>query len=235
MRAGKPALRCNVRIQSAGNLIMNDIPIVYVVDDDASVRNSVQLLLEVAGFKVETCESASEFLGRDTNNLCGCLVLDIRMGGLSGLDLQRHLAVKKVELPIIFITGHGDVQTSVQAMKAGAVEFLTKPFSEADLIEAVTQAVERDKIGRSARAEVATIREHYEKLTPREREVMKLVVQGLLNKQIALQLSASEGTIKIHRGHVMLKMQAESIADLVRMADKLSLAQEDAQPSTKVV
>ncbi len=203
---------------------MDPKTVVYVVDDDTSVRNAVKMLLETAGFTVETFASAREFLACDLLQVCGCLVLDVKMEGLSGLDLQKELAQAKVKLPIIFITGHGDVPMSVQAMKAGAVEFLTKPFCEEELLTAVNQAIEKDKAAWVERNAVAIIREHYEKLTPREREVMSLVVQGLLNKQIALKLNASEGTIKIHRGHVMLKMHAESIADLVRMADRLTLS-----------
>ena len=201
---------------------MDSSPIVYVVDDDPSVRNAVEMLLQAAGFNVETCDSAQEFLKRDLVDPSGCLVLDVNMDGLSGLDLQRELIAANVQLPIIFITGHGNVPMSVQAMKAGAVEFLTKPFRKDELLDAVRQAVARDSVARAERKEVENIRERYEKLTPREKEVMLLVVQGLLNKQVALRLSASEGTIKIHRGHVMLKMQAESIADLVRMADRLA-------------
>jgi FixJ family two-component response regulator len=180
------------------------------------------MLLEASGFHVETSDSAKEFLQRDLVEASGCLVLDVKMEGLSGLDLQRELATAGVHLPIIFITGHGDVPMSVQAMKAGAVEFLTKPFRKQELLNAVRQAVARDSAARTEHTELASIRQRYEKLTPREKEVMSLVAQGLLNKQVALKLSASEGTIKIHRGHVMLKMQAGSIADLVRMADKLS-------------
>lgn len=201
---------------------MDTSPVVYIVDDDPSVRNAVKMLLEASGFKVETNDSAQAFLERELVDALGCLVLDVRMEGLSGLDLQRELAAAGVHLPIIFITGHGDVPMSVQAMKAGAIEFLTKPFREEDLLNAVRQAVARDSEAHAEHAELANIRGRYEKLTPREKEVMALVVQGLLNKQIALKLSASEGTIKIHRGHVMLKMQAGSITDLVRMADKLS-------------
>jgi FixJ family two-component response regulator len=200
---------------------MDTNPIVYVVDDDPSVRNAITMLLEASGFKVETNDSAQGLLERNLVDASGCLVLDVRMEGLSGLDLQRELAAAAVHLPIIFITGHGDVPTSVRAMKAGAVEFLTKPFREQELLNAVRQAVARDSVAHLEHAERASIRQRYEKLTPREKEVMALVVQGLLNKQIALKLSASEGTIKIHRGHVMLKMQAGSLADLVRMADKL--------------
>jgi FixJ family two-component response regulator len=201
---------------------MDTNPVVYVVDDDSSVRNAITMLLEASGFKVETSDSAQAFLERDLVDASGCLVLDVQMEGLSGLDLQQELTTANVHLPIIFITGHGDVPMSVQAMKAGAVEFLTKPFREQELLSAVRQAVARESVAHTEHTERASIRQRYEKLTPREKEVMALVAQGLLNKQIALKLSASEGTIKIHRGHVMLKMQAGSIADLVRMADKLS-------------
>jgi len=201
---------------------MDTNPVVYVVDDDSSVRNAITMLLEASGFKVETSDSAQAFLERDLVDASGCLVLDVQMEGLSGLDLQQELTTVNVHLPIIFITGHGDVPMSVQAMKAGAVEFLTKPFREQELLSAVRQAVARESVAHTEHTERASIRQRYEKLTPREKEVMALVAQGLLNKQIALKLSASEGTIKIHRGHVMLKMQAGSIAALVRMADKLS-------------
>jgi len=200
---------------------MDTNPVVYVVDDDSSVRNAITMLLEASGFKVETSDSAQAFLERDLVDASGCLVLDVQMEGLSGLDLQHELTTANVHLPIIFITGHGDVPMSVQAMKAGAVEFLTKPFREQELLSAVRQAVARESVAHTEHTERASIRQRYEKLTPREKEVMALVAQGLLNKQIALKLSASEGTIKIHRGHVMLKMQAGSIAALVRMADKL--------------
>jgi FixJ family two-component response regulator len=200
---------------------MDTNPVVYVVDDDSSVRNAITMLLEASGFKVETSDSAQAFLERDLVDASGCLVLDVQMEGLSGLDLQQELTAANVRLPIIFITGHGDVPMSVQAMKAGAVEFLTKPFREQELLSAVRQAVARESVAHTEHTERASIRQRYEKLTPREKEVMALVAQGLLNKQIALKLSASEGTIKIHRGHVMLKMQAGSIAALVRMADKL--------------
>ena len=201
---------------------MDISPVVYVVDDDSSVRNAVKMLLEAADFKVETSDSAQAFLKQDLADAAGCLVLDVSMDGLSGLDLQQELATAGVHLPIIFITGHGDVPMSVRAMKAGAVEFLTKPFRDHELLSAVRQAVARDSVAHTEQAELASIRQRYEKLTPREKEVMEHVAQGLLNKQIALKLSASEGTIKIHRGHVMLKMQAGSLADLVRMADKLA-------------
>jgi FixJ family two-component response regulator len=201
---------------------MDTNPVVYVVDDDSSVRNAITMLLDASGFKVETSDSAQAFLERDLVDASGCLVLDVQMEGLSGLDLQQELTTANVHLPIIFITGHGDVPMSVQAMKAGAVEFLTKPFREQELLSAVRQAVARESVAHTEHTERASIRQRYEKLTPREKEVMALVAQGLLNKQIALKLSASEGTIKIHRGHVMLKMQAGSIAELVRMADKLS-------------
>ncbi len=201
---------------------METKPVVYVVDDDASVRNAIKTLLEASGYNVETNESAQAFLDRKLEHVSGCLVLDVKMSGLSGLDLQQELAAADVHLPIIFITGHADVPMSVQAMKAGAMEFLTKPFRNQELLNAVRQALENDNLAHVDRAERAGVRQRYEKLTPREKEVMSLVVQGLLNKQVALKLNASEGTIKIHRGHVMLKMQAGSIADLVRMADRLT-------------
>lgn len=182
------------------------------------------MLLEAAGFYVETFESAGELLRRGSPDAAGCLVLDVKLPGVSGLDLQSELAAAGVHLPVVFITGHGDVRMSVRAMKAGAVEFLTKPFRDWELLEAVEQAIERDRAARRERDEVADLRGRYGRLTPREREVMALLSAGLLNKQVAVELSASESTIKIHRGHVMLKMHADSMADLVRMADKLGLS-----------
>jgi FixJ family two-component response regulator len=197
---------------------------VFVLDDDASVRGALGMLLEAAGFSVETFESAGELLRRGSPDASGCLVLDVKLPGVSGLDLQGELSASGVHLPVVFITGHGDVRMSVRAMKAGAVEFLTKPFRDRELLEAVEQAIERDRAARRERDEVAELRLRYEHLTPREREVMALLAVGLLNKQVAIELSASESTIKIHRGHVMLKMRADSMADLVRMADRLGLS-----------
>jgi FixJ family two-component response regulator len=200
---------------------------VFVIDDDTAIREALQSLLRSVGLRVATFASAREFLTSQRPDAPACLVLDVRLPGLSGLDLQRELAAVEIDLPIIFITGHGDIPMSVQAMKAGAVEFLTKPFRDQDLLDAIAQALEQDRAARAQRAGLAELRERYEQLTPREREVMGLVVSGLLNKQIAAELGVSEITIKVHRGQVMQKMGAESLADLVRMADKLGI------PTTK--
>jgi len=197
---------------------------VFVIDDDAAVREALQSLLRSVGLRATTFASAREFLTSRRPDAPACLVLDVRLPGLSGLDLQRELAAAAIDLPIIFITGHGDIPMTVQAMKAGAVEFLTKPFRDQDLLDAIAQALERDRAARAQRAGVAELHERYAELTPREREVMGLVVSGLLNKQIAAELGISEITIKVHRGQVMQKMGAESVADLVRMADKLGVA-----------
>ncbi|MCW3054168.1 MAG: DNA-binding response regulator [Chthonomonadales bacterium] len=202
--------------------------IVYVVDDDESIREALKSLLRSVGLRVETFASAQEFLQSRRANLPGCLVLDVRLPGLSGLDLQRELADAEGSLPIIFLTGHGDIPMTVRAMKAGAVEFLTKPFREQDLLDAIDQAIERDRVERRQRAEIADLSGRFGSLTPREREVMGQVVSGLMNKQIAAELGTSEITIKLHRSHVMQKMQAESLADLVRMAEKLGIS-----PSTR--
>jgi FixJ family two-component response regulator len=206
----------------AGDAMIDDA-IVFVVDDDASVRRSTERLVRPLGFGVQTFASAREFLDGARLEKPGCLVLDVRLPGSSGLDLQRELAQRGVEIPIIFLTGHGDIPMTVRAMKAGAVEFLTKPVKSRDLLAAIRGAIERGRVSRQARREVEALRERYERLTPREQEVLPLVVAGLLNKQIAGELAVSERTVKFHRAHIMKKMQAESLAELVRMAERLDL------------
>ena len=197
--------------------------VVFVIDDDASMRDAVSRLLNAVGLTVQTFASAREFLAGKLPDVPGCAVLDVRLPGLSGLDLQREMVERGIHIPVIFITGHGDILMSVQAMKAGAVEFLTKPFRDQDLLDAVRAGIQLDRQGRKERAELAELRDGLRQLTPREREVMSLVVAGLLNKQIALRLGTSEKTIKIHRSHVMQKMRADSLADLVRMSQKLGI------------
>ncbi len=196
-------------------------PIVFLVDDDQLFRRSTERLIRTAGLNVQPFSSASDFLKSPRPEGPACLVLDVRMPGLSGMDLQRELVQSGFRIPIIFITGHGDIPMSVRAMKAGAVEFLTKPFRSRVLLDAIRAAIERDRSALQKQSETRELRERYEQLTPREREVMTLVAKGLLNKQVAGELSTTEATIKFHRAHIMQKMRANSLADLIRMVEKL--------------
>ncbi|HEX2278973.1 MAG TPA: response regulator transcription factor [Candidatus Tectomicrobia bacterium] len=197
--------------------------VVIVIDDDLSMRQAITTLIDTVGLNSQTYGSGQEFLQHLSLDVPSCLVLDVRLPGLSGLNLQRELSERGMSIPIIFITGHGDIPMSVQAMKAGAVEFLTKPFRDQDLLDAIEQALERDRAARRQRAEMAALRQRYETLTAREREVMRLAVAGLLNKQIASQLGNSEKTVNIQRSRVMQKMRANSLAALVRMAERLDI------------
>ena len=198
-------------------------PVVFVVDDDPSVRRAIQRLVESVGLQVELFGSAQEFLRSKRPDAPSCLVLDVRLPGISGLDFQRELADANIHIPIVFITAHGDIAMTVRAMKAGAVEFLTKPFRDQDLLDAIHLALQRDQARRLKDSEVAKLRDRHESLTPREREVLPLVVSGLPSKQIADTIGATEATVKVHRSQLMRKMGANSVADLVRMAEKLRL------------
>ena len=198
-------------------------PVVFVVDDDLSVREALSSLIRSVGLRVETFASAQEFLRYQRPDVTACLVLDVRMPGLSGLDLQRELAHAEKRIPIIFITGHGDIPMSVRAMKAGAIEFLPKPFRDEDLLDAIREGLERDQVAREQRGELAEIQDKYATLTSREREVIVLLVKGMLNKQIAAELGITEITIKVHRRRILQKMNAKSLPALVRMVEKLRL------------
>ena len=206
-------------------------PIVFVVEDDSSMREALTDLITSVGLSVEAFKSAREFLEHRRRDAPACLVLDVRLPGLSGLDLQRELVRTEAPIPIIFITGHGDIPMSVRAIKEGAVEFLPKPFRDQDLLDAIQQALEIDRAARQERSMVAEVRRRYESLTKREREVMRLVVSGLLNKQIAGELGSSEVTVKMHRGQVMRKMKAQSIVELLRMAEKIEITSGAAPPT----
>ena len=199
------------------------VPTVFIIDDDRSMRQAVQDLVESVGLRGESFATPHEFLSRQRTSDPSCLVLDVRLPQMSGLDFQRQLTEIGIQIPIIFITAHGDVPMSVRALKSGAVEFLTKPFRDQDLLDAIQQALQRDRAAREQKADILDVHERYQTLTAREREVMALVVSGLLNKQIASEIGTSEATVKVHRGNMMQKMQVGSLIELVRMADKLKL------------
>jgi FixJ family two-component response regulator len=199
------------------------LPTVFVIDDDASVRKSLSRLLRSAGYTTETFSSGEEFLGRDHFNGTGCLLLDVQMPGLSGMDLQKELNKADYHMPIVFITGHGDIPMSVEAMKKGAVDFLTKPFNDEELLQAIEKAIQKDRQTRAEYDEALEIRRRIDLLTPRENEVLRYVIAGMLNKQIAYELKIAEKTVKIHRARVMEKLRANSVAELVRLAEKIGI------------
>jgi FixJ family two-component response regulator len=205
--------------------------VVYVIDDDAGMRDALKSLLGSVGLRVEAFGAASEFLGKNLPDAAVCLVVDVRLPGLSGLDFQTELSKANIDAPIIFITGHGDIAMTVKAMKAGAVEFLAKPFRDQDLLDAVKLALEKDKARRHSRKTTAGIRLLYESLTPREQQVIALVSAGLMNKQVAAQMGVSEITVKVHRGNAMRKLKAGSLADLIRMADVLGIRHNPRSPA----
>jgi len=215
--------RCRVFVDPSGSqrFIVSAAPVVFVVEDDASVRSSLKFLLSTVGLQAETFDSADSFLHKTHVDVPSCLVLDVRLPGLSGLDFQRELATRNICIPIVFLTGHGDIPMSVRAMKAGAVEFLTKPFRDQDLLDAVRIALDRDRARREQEKELTNIRGRFDSLTSREQEVVLMVVAGMLNKQIAAELGTAESTVKVQRGRAMEKMQAECLADLIKMVQKL--------------
>jgi RNA polymerase sigma factor (sigma-70 family) len=207
---------------------MTEPRIVFAVDDDPSVRSSLKFLLSTVGLQAETFDSADSFLRKKLPDVPSCLVLDVRLPGLSGLEFQRELAARNIPIPIVFLTGHGDIPMSVRAMKAGAVEFLTKPFRDQDLLDAVRAALDRDRARREQEKQVADLRRRFDSLTSREQEVVSMVVAGMLNKQIAAELGTAESTVKVQRSRAMEKMQAESLADLIKMIQKLQSPSEKA-------